>query len=282
MLHNGASKSLARISTSPDTGDSTPPPPSRLIMAKAKSSSHHETRSLLHHNTTLSSCHSEAADTDDNTPPPPLCLMMAKIKPLSHCETRLLLRHNTSSSCRSKASSPRRSTAPSSHPNMTLLHEVMELTNDSDDTNSDPPYSHKRKSLSEIPNPCCPSRHPPHQLSPQLMASPSPDAFTIKQEYNGSLSDPILLDDDTDDDDGGIKNWPRDFFAIDIVACFTAVRENSVKARGHREKVKVVFKNFFNVPFCASTFYDHYAQWTSAPQAAKDKALSGCHTSAGS
>lgn len=195
-------------------------------------------------------------------------------------KTKLLSHHKTASS----TAPSHESVASSSRHTTNTSQEVVELTDESDD---DPVPSRKRKPSNEIPNRRHPFKRSTRQdsLSLQFTASPSPNIFTIKQEYNGSFSDPILLDSsdtDNNDDENKVKTWPRDFFAIDIVACFTAVRENSMKARGHRETVKTIFENHFDSPFYTSTFYDHYARWTSAPQAAKDKALSGRRTSAGS
>lgn len=90
MLNHTTSKSLARLSTSPENDDSTPPPPSRL---------------------------------------------MNKTKPLSHRKTA----SSMAPSHESVASSSRRTT--------NISHEVVELTDESDD---DPVPSRKRKPSNEI------------------------------------------------------------------------------------------------------------------------------------
>jgi len=75
-----------------------------------------------------------------------------------------------------------------------------------------------------------------------------------------------------------VKQWPSDFHAVDIVKGF-AYCTHAMKSK--KCTLKAAFEEFFPTTFASSTYNEHRHRWMDSPQAEKDKALAGRHSSAG-
>lgn len=60
--------------------------------------------------------------------------------------------------------------------------------------------------------------------------------------------------------------FPSSFYAVDVHRSFSFERQGDLM-------VEIQFRQFFNVPFKSSTYYDHKARWLQAPRDARDRAL---------
>ena len=137
--------------------------------------------------------------------------------------------------------------------------------------------SRKRKPSAEVPRQhhhrplrqLTPRSPSPQPLPDRYTASPSPPAVIVKAEP----SDVIVINGDSDD--GSTRTWPADFYAVDIISCYTDCDHS-------RTSAQEVFRNYFpDVPFRRSTFYEHRQRWKAAPQAMRDDAIAKGRTASG-
>lgn len=102
----------------------------------------------------------------------------------------------------------------------------------------------------------------------------------MKLPANGSFSDPIVLDEegeeDKEDKDEDEKTWPADFHAMKIYDYFTAMKKCPASI-----SAAALFFNHFGLWYCSSTVYDHCDCWLSAPQSERDAILTAGQTPAG-
>jgi hypothetical protein len=74
------------------------------------------------------------------------------------------------------------------------------------------------------------------------------------------------------------KIWPTEFYAVDIVEGFEFIQEMMALGSIIEDAFEIQFEG---IPYVKTTYNDHLRQWTSASQAAKDKALTAGHSPAG-
>lgn len=103
---------------------------------------------------------------------------------------------------------------------------------------------------------------------------------------HSSSSEPIILIDDTDDEDGadhsiGEKIWPKDFYTVDIVTAFELMKRDPYTTRESNATLAEAFVLCFGVPYKKSTYNDHHLRWQAATQSARDTALAAGRTEAG-
>jgi hypothetical protein len=111
------------------------------------------------------------------------------------------------------------------------------------------------------------SDHPPGT------AAPAGSELSKLAKGKGKAKAPPSDPSDSDPSDSSL--WPRNFYTVDIVNCFTACEDNP------GTPVKQIFSKAFSVPFHCSTFYENKQRWQLAPQTSKDAALAAGHTAAG-
>ncbi|KAF8064137.1 hypothetical protein FPV67DRAFT_1451370 [Lyophyllum atratum] len=94
-------------------------------------------------------------------------------------------------------------------------------------------------------------------LNSRYTASPSPEFQSIKPEPGISL----------------IRRWPADFYAVDVVKGFDALR---TAPKGTTKGS--VFNMLYGLKFSSSTFYEHQARWLAAPPDERDRAIAADRT----
>lgn len=110
---------------------------------------------------------------------------------------------------------------------------------------------------------------PPCPVPPQVKLEPglgTISAFRASDEGR-SAQKAINID---GSDDGEEKTWPGDFFVVDVVDGFVAIKA----ARKANQNAYDKFREVYGVPWSRSTYYDHLARWKQASDEAKERAIS--------
>lgn len=103
------------------------------------------------------------------------------------------------------------------------------------------------------------------------------DQLYSADNCDGGYEDPSDVNEQSDEVTVS-KIWPTEFYAVDIVEGFRFIQDMMALGSIIEDAFDIQFEG---IPYVKTTYNDHLRRWTSASQAAKDKALAAGRSPAG-